>query len=35
MAKTLKSHDKNPFLKKKIFDQKIEFLTYSEIFNLA
>jgi hypothetical protein len=30
-----KNNDKNPFLKKKIFDQKIEFLAHSEIFDLA
>ncbi len=28
-------NNKNQFLKKKIFDQKIEFLAHSEIFNLA
>jgi hypothetical protein len=31
----MKNNDKNPFLKKKNFDRKIDFLAHSEIFKTA
>jgi hypothetical protein len=34
-SNSIKNNDKNPFLKKKNFDQKINFLAHSENFDLA